>query len=416
MKENVLVPKIRFKGFSGKWDDKTLNEISESIEYGLNAPAKEFDGHNKYLRITDIDDESRLFSTANLTTPNFDLSLAEKYRLTEREILFARTGASVGKTYIYKQIDGLVYYAGFLICARIGKAYSPEFIFSSTLTDSFNNFVKITSQRSGQPGINAQEYGNFIVMLPSKAEQSKIGIFFKSLDSLITLHQRKYDKLTTVKKAMLEKMFSKDDADVPEIRFKGFTENWERRQLEEITSKIGSGKTPKGGEAVYVLQGVPLIRSQNIYDNLVNLNNVVYINNKTHEEMENSTVNKNDVLLNITGASIGRSAVYRLNNKANVNQHVCIIRPNKSYSPDFIQLKLTAPEGQKCIDSTQAGGGREGLNFQQIAQISFSFPLIAEQKQIGFFFNHLDSLITLQQRELDKLKNIKKSCLEKMFI
>lgn len=202
---------------------------------------------------------------------------------------------------------------------------------------------------------------------------------------------------------------------MPEIRFKGFIDKWERRSLGEITSKIGSGKTPKGGEAAYVLQGIPLIRSQNIYSNLVNLNNVVHINNQTHEEMGNSTVIENDVLLNITGASIGRSAVYRLKNNANVNQHVCIIRPNNGYSPDIIQLKLTAPEGQKCIDSTQAGGGREGLNFQQIARISFSFPSIAAQNRIGTFFKNLDALITLHQRKHDKLTTVKKAMLQKMF-
>ena len=156
----------------------------------------------------------------------------------------------------------------------------------------------------------------------------------------------------------------------PEIRFPGFTADWEQWRLDEITLKIGSGKTPKGGDSSYVLEGIPLIRSQNVYDDLVDLNDVAYITPQTDEEMKSSRVVKNDVLLNITGASIGRSAVYRLSSDANVNQHVCIIRPVEGYSSDFIQLNLTSPKGQQQINNNQAGGGREGLNFQQIGKMS----------------------------------------------
>ena len=201
----------------------------------------------------------------------------------------------------------------------------------------------------------------------------------------------------------------------PEIRFPGFTADWEQWRLDEITLKIGSGKTPKGGDSSYVLEGIPLIRSQNVYDDLVDLNDVAYITPQTDEEMKSSRVVKNDVLLNITGASIGRSAVYRLSSDANVNQHVCIIRPVEGYSSDFIQLNLTSPKGQQQINNNQAGGGREGLNFQQIGKMSFLFPSIKEQAQIDSFFRYLDTLIILHQRKYDKLLIVKKSMLEKMF-
>lgn len=201
----------------------------------------------------------------------------------------------------------------------------------------------------------------------------------------------------------------------PQIRFAGFTDAWEQRELREITLKIGSGKTPKGGGSSYVLEGIPLLRSQNVYDDLIDLNDVAYITPHTDEEMKNSRVVKNDVLLNITGASIGRSAVYRHSSPANVNQHVCIVRPAEGYSSDFIQLNLTSPKGQQQIDNNQAGGGREGLNFQQIGKMSFTFPSIEEQDQISALLKKLDYLITLHQRELELLKDTKKSLLEKMF-
>lgn len=202
---------------------------------------------------------------------------------------------------------------------------------------------------------------------------------------------------------------------VPEIRFKGFSGEWFERELGEITSKIGSGKTPKGGDSTYVLAGIPLIRSQNIYNNLVNLDNVAYILPQIHEDMKNSNVFKNDVLLNITGASIGRSAVYTSSNEANVNQHVCIIRLYEGYDSAFTQLHLTSSKGQQLIDNNQAGGAREGLNFQQIARMKFNFTQATEQTQIGNTFQKLDNLINQHQQKHDKLNSIKKAMLEKMF-
>ena len=174
------------------WEQRKLGEIASSFEYGLNAAAKEYDGENKYIRITDIDDNTHEFLTYNLTSPDIDLTDVENYKLAEGDILFARTGASVGKSYIYRDSDGLVYYAGFLIRARIREEYDAEFVFQSTLTDKYNKYIAVTSQRSGQPGVNAQEYSEFEIRVPEKEEQTKIGTYFHNLDHLITLHHRKY--------------------------------------------------------------------------------------------------------------------------------------------------------------------------------------------------------------------------------
>ena len=201
----------------------------------------------------------------------------------------------------------------------------------------------------------------------------------------------------------------------PKIRFKGFDDDWEQRKLGEITVKIGSGKTPSGGKSAYVETGIPLIRSQNVNNDKVDFADVVYIDKSTDESMSNSRVYTNDVLLNITGASIGRSAVYKGVESANVNQHVCIIRQIEGYQSDFIQLNLSSDNGQKQIDASQAGGGREGLNFQEIGKMQFSFPTLNEQKCIGRYFNNLDHLITLHQQKCDELRNIKKFMLQNMF-
>ena len=206
-KEGEQFPEVRFPGFTDAWEQRKLGEMSSSFEYGLNAAAKEYDGTNKYIRITDIDDNSREFLQEDVTSPDTDLSKAEGYKLSEGDILFARTGASVGKSYIYKASDGLVYYAGFLIRAKIKPEYNPEFIFQNTLTSDYEKFIKVTSMRSGQPGVNAQEYSQFEINVPSKPEQDKIATYFRNIDNLITLHQRKYGELKELKRYLLQNMF-----------------------------------------------------------------------------------------------------------------------------------------------------------------------------------------------------------------
>ena len=192
-KGGSLYPEIRFAGFTDPWEQRKLGEVASGFEYGLNAAASDFDGEKKYLRITDIDDQTREFRTDDLSSPDINNPIDDRYLLKEGDILFARTGASVGKTYLYKASDGKTYYAGFLIRAHVSDEADAGFIFQSTLTERYKQFVLLTSQRSGQPGINAQEYSDLLLPLPSLMEQRRIGAFFDRLDSLITLHQRKYD-------------------------------------------------------------------------------------------------------------------------------------------------------------------------------------------------------------------------------
>ena len=188
-------PEIRFKGFTDAWEQRKLSEMCGTFEYGLNAAAKEFDGKNKYIRITDIDDASREFLLSDLSSPDICLDGMSKYLLSSGDVVFARTGASVGKTYIYRENDGIVYFAGFLIRAKVNQDNDAEFVFQSTLSPSYEKYIRITSQRSGQPGVNAQEYSEYDLFAPSKEEQQRIGHFLRGIDNLITLHQRKHLRL-----------------------------------------------------------------------------------------------------------------------------------------------------------------------------------------------------------------------------
>ncbi|NQP64843.1 restriction endonuclease subunit S [Streptococcus suis] len=200
-------PDLRFPEFTDAWKQRKLGEVAISFDYGLNSAATEYDGENKYLRITDIDDDSREFNISNLTSPEINLFGLDEYRLSIGDILFARTGASVGKSYIYRSVDGKVYFAGFLIRVKIKDTFNPDFVFQNTLTSNYERFISITSMRSGQPGVNAQEYSNYEIMFPTLPEQEAIGSFFSDLDQLITLHQRQLDHLKLLKKALLQQMF-----------------------------------------------------------------------------------------------------------------------------------------------------------------------------------------------------------------
>ena len=198
------VPEKRFPGFTDDWEQRKLSEMCGTFEYGLNAAAKEFDGKNKYIRITDIDDASREFLLSDLSSPDICLDGMSKYLLSSGDIVFARTGASVGKTYIYRENDGIVYFAGFLIRAKVNQDNDAEFVFQSTLSPSYEKYIRITSQRSGQPGVNAQEYGEYDLFAPSKEEQQRIGHFLRGIDNLITLHQRKLEEMKRQKKALMQ--------------------------------------------------------------------------------------------------------------------------------------------------------------------------------------------------------------------
>ncbi|MCT7975780.1 restriction endonuclease subunit S [Laspinema olomoucense] len=172
--QKLFSQQIRFTQADGSpfpdWEKKKLGSISEKPQYGLGASAIKFDGKHKYIRITDIDENTHCFTPNPLTSP--DSGISPDYQLQDNDLVLARTGASVGKSYLYKKEDGEIYFAGYLIRFRITKA-DAKFVYYLTLTEKYNKWVFINSMRSGQPGINAEEYSNFSFFLPCKKEQKK---------------------------------------------------------------------------------------------------------------------------------------------------------------------------------------------------------------------------------------------------
>ena len=405
-------PEIRFSGFSDDWEQRKLSEIAESFEYGLNSPAVEYDGKHKYIRITDIDDSTHLFLQNNLTSPDIDFSNADDYLLQEGDILFARTGASVGKTYIYRHSDGDLYFAGFLIRSKIKNDYDADFVFQNTLTDNYNSYIRITSQRSGQPGVNAQEYGNFEISVPTLEEQQQIGTFFSQLDTLLTLHQRKCEVLKKFKKSMLQKMFPQNGKRVPEVRFAGFTDDWEQRKLGE------SAKFSKGsGYSKNDLRnsGTPII----LYGRLYTKYETVIDDVDTFvEEIPNSVYSTgHEVIVPASGETaedISRAS-FVAKSGILLGGDLNIITPDEYINPIFLALTISNGNQQKELSKRAQGKSVVHIHNSDLENVILLYPTLEEQHQIGEFFSQLDTLLTLHQRKLEALQKLKKALLQRMF-
>ena len=402
-------PAIRFKGFSDAWEQRKLSEMCGTFEYGLNAAAKEFDGKNKYIRITDIDDASREFLLSDLSSPDICLDGMSKYLLSSGDIVFARTGASVGKTYIYRENDGIVYFAGFLIRAKVNQDNDAEFVFQSTLSPSYEKYIRITSQRSGQPGVNAQEYGEYDLFAPSKEEQQRIGHFLRGIDNLITLHQRKFEKLTNVKKSMLEKMFPQNGSSYPEIRFKGFTDPWEQRKFSDITFPAGEkNKDNLPLESYSITNEHGFVPQDEKFENGGTM--------READKRMYYIVSPNSFAYNPARINIGSIGYQNIGKNVIVSSLYEVFKTSEDVDDRLLWHWFKSSGFQKLIMQLQEGGVRLYFYYDKLCMGEVSLPSLDEQRKIGKLFDTLDNLITLHQRELEKLQNIKKSMLEKMFV
>ena len=203
------------------------------------------------------------------------------------------------------------------------------------------------------------------------------------------------------------KIDDKTSHNSPSIRFPEFTGEWEKCKLGTLATKVGSGSTPKGGDAVYTSIGHYFVRSQNVGMGFLMLDNIAHINDDIHQKHKATEIYENDVLLNITGASIGRTAVATKELEGgNVNQHVCIIRTNSKVNPKFLCDYIQTQRIQNHIKSLQTGGSREGLNFEQIRSFPISLPSINEQNKLTCLLDKINERIATQVRLIDRLQSL----------
>lgn len=259
-----------------------------------------------------------------------------------------------------------------------------------------------------------------LIAVPEPDEQQKIADCLSSLDELIAAQGRKVEALKTYKRGLMQQLFPREGETLPRLRFPEFRDapEWESRALGPMTSKVGSGVTPLGGDKNYKTQGRPFVRSQNVGWGELLLSDVAFIDEDTHRSFDATEIQESDVLLNITGASIGRSTVADLRIVGgNVNQHVCIIRVSgNELNPVYLNQFLISERGQKQIDGFQAGGNRQGLNFAQIRSFEVPTPpTVQEQLEVADCLSSLDAQIVVESRKLETFKIHKKGLMQQLF-
>lgn len=387
-------PKIRFKGFTKDWEQRKFSDIasreSVSRESSYDLPSLEYEDV--------IAEEGRL---------NKDISLKENIK---KGIVFDGSQVLYGKlrpylhNWLNPDFSGVA--VGDWWVLKPNNA-DKSFIYRLIQTQRFDDIAN-QSAGSKMPRADWNLVSNTEFAIPvSQEEQEKIGEYFSSLDHLITLHQRKCEQTKKLKKYMLQKMFPRNGAKVPEIRFYGFTYDWEQRKLGEVSESY-SGGTPSVGNKSYYGGSIPFIRSAEINSESTEL----FL---TEEGLTNSSarmVSKGDILYALYGATSGETGRSRINGA--INQAILAILPHDGYDSEFLMQWLR--KSKQNITDIYLQGGQGNLSGAIVKALEVNFPSLAEQRQIGNYFQSIDKLITLHQRKCDELKKMKKYMLQNMFI
>lgn len=415
------IPAIRFKGFSDTWEQRKVGDLliernqqaPMSDEYPLMAfianegvapkgdrydrSALVTDTANKLYKKTEIGDF--IYSSNNLETGSIGLNKYGKACISPVYSIFEPTGIAdsdfLGRRLVRKDfINAMVKW-------RQGVIY-------------------------GQWRIHESDFLKIEIPVPSVVEQRKIGAYLDQLDRLITLHQRKYDKLTNVKKSMLEKMFPQNGSNVPEIRFKGFTEAWEQRKFDEVFDCTVPNNTLSRAELSYdegtvlnVHYGDVLIKYGSVLD--VQKDDIPRIPYRCREDFNGALLQDGDVIIADTAEdeTTGKACeIGNLQGRTIVSGlHTMVCRPRHRMALGYLGHYLNSNAYHHQLLPLMQGIKVLSLSRSNIQKTSVSYPTVEKEQQlIANYFSQLDNLITLHQRELEKLKNLKKACLEKMFV
>ena len=414
MTEKNAKPQLRFAGFDDTWEQRKFSDLVQIERGGSPRPIDDF--------ITDSPDGLNWVKIGDAPAQgNHSTKTAEKIRpeglSKTREVhpgdLILSNSMSFGKPYIMG-IDGCIH-DGWLLIRNTYNIFDLTFLCHLLGTPQMLNQYRSLAAGSTVNNLNKELVGNTVVTIPKIDEQRILGQYLEQFDHLITLHQRKHDKLTNVKKSMLEKMFPKNGSNVPEIRFKGFTEAWEQRKLGEIYGSIGNAFV---GTATpyYVEQGHFYLESNNVKDGQINHNSEIFINDEFYEKQKDKWLHTGDMVM-VQSGHVGHAAVIpeELDNTA---AHALIMfrNPEEKIEPYFLNYEYQTNKTKKKIENITTGNTIKHILASDMQKFVVDVPKYEEQKVIADYFTNLDHLITLHQRELEKLKNIKKACLEKMFV
>ena len=388
--KGVNVPNLRFDNES--WTESKMGNVCSKFDYGIGAEAIDFDGKNRYIRITDIDEENSHYIRKSEVSPSFT---DENCIVKENDILFARTGASTGKTYLYNEQDGKLYFAGFLIRANVRNEFSAYFIYQQTKINRYKKWIQIMSARSGQPGINAKEYQEYKVYYPNRQIQDKVASFFNLLDQRIDTQSKIIEDLQTLKISICDKVF--EDTTYPEYKLKDvLSERIEKSNVNNQYEILSS--TIKG-----------LFTQKEYFDkDIASSNNIGY-----------KIVHLYDIIISPQNLWMGNITFNQRFTNGLVSPSYKIYIINNNFDMYYIANMLKTKKAMyKYICSSQQGASvvRRNLNMDDFLSLSFSIPDINKQRKIGLLLNTIDKRIDLEQTYLTKLNQQKKFLLKNMFI
>ena len=397
-------PAIRFKGFTDTWEQRKLGDVAKY----RNGKAHENDisEQGKFIVVN-----SKFVST-NGEVRKFSNKQIEP--LFKNEIAFVLSdvpnGRAIARTFLVDKNDK------YTLNQRIAgitpiEGTCPYFLH---ILMNRNKYFLQFDDGAKQTNLSVDDVIEFAEYYPSSEEQQQIGNFFRQLDNLITLHQRKYDKLTNVKKSMLEKMFPKNGSNVPEIRFKGFTEAWEQRKFSELV-QIERGGSPRPIDD-FITDAPNGLNWIKIGDAPTQGNYITKTAEKIRPEGLSKTreVHPGDLILS-NSMSFGKPYIMGIDGC--IHDGWLLIRNTYGvFDLTFLCHLLGTPQMLSQYRSLAAGSTVNNLNKELVGNTVVTIPSITEQRVLGDYLEQLDNLITLHQRELEKLKNIKKSCLENMFV
>ena len=393
MTENRKTPKLRFKGFTDAWEQRKLGDVADIVGGGTPSTAisEYWDGDIDWYAPAEITNQIFVNSSQKKITAE-GLNNSSAKMLPVGTVIFT-SRAGIGKTAILTK-EGCTN-QGFQSIIPHKDELDSYFIFSRT--DELKQYGETIGAGSTFVEVSGKQMTNMIISIPTTmVEQRQIGTYFRNLDNLITLHQRKLDRLKNIKKSMLDKMLPKDGEVVPEIRFKGFTDAWEQRKLGEIADRYDNLRIPVAAN-LRISGSTPYYGANGIQD---------YVDGYTHEG--------EFILVAEDGANdLKNYPVKSVKGRIWVNNHAHVLQgKNEIADNKFLAFAIS----QADIESLLVGGGRAKLNAEALMEINLLLPEKQEQVSIGNYFVNLDNLITLHQRKLDKLKNIKKSMLDNMFV
>ena len=414
-------PAIRFKGFSDAWEQRKLGDISEikTGPFGSTLHADDYVSDGTPIITTEHFKTGALPRSKNglPQVSDSDYKRLTAYTLDDGDIVFSRVG-SVDINALITPFQSNWLFSGRVLRVRPQTDISSKFLHTRLETESIKTDIRTRAVGQTMPSINTEILKITPLVLPSSAaEQEQIGSYFAALDNLITLHQRKFEKLTNVKKSMLEKMFPQNGSSYPEIRFKGFTDPWEQRKLGDMMNVTSVKRIHQSD---WTDSGVRFLRARDIVAAAKNEepDDYLYISKEKYEEYSalSGKVGVSDLLVTGVGTIGVPYLVRNLEPLYFKDGNIIWFQNSDKIDGKFLFYSFSAEQIQGFINESAGIGTVGTYTIESGKKTPISLPNQIEQAKVGEFFQQLDNLITLHQRELEKLQNIKKSMLEKMFV